>query len=200
MEHLSVDELLAAHQYICDVRQNTVRKSFDLHGYRFVDMCRSIKLPVSEMLTFFEDVIATLYEGGAKPAALSASVRRFRKVRRGRELVSFQRLSEIYYHLEFKDDVPDKKVYDDVFDFLDVDHSQSLDPDEVRQAIEKISGREVDEQRYTEVMGELDTDSDGLVTREEFMAWVIGVHKKMHFLRLHEIGISREQQATGSSL
>ena len=190
MEHLSIDELLAAHQHICNIRQNTTRKSFDLHGYRFVDICRSIKLPVSEMLNFFEDQIALL-NGGTKDedggAPVSASTRRFRKARRGRSLVTFKHLTELYYHLEFIDDVPKNRVYQEVFDFLDVDHSESLDPSEIRQAIEKVSGRRVDESRYTDVMDELDADSDGLVTRAEFMEWVLRVHKKMHFVRLHEI-------------
>ncbi len=58
----------------------------------------------------------------------------------------------------------------EMFDAYDVDKSGTLDSDETIALISAM-GHPVDELRAQEIMLHLDLDNDGIISRDEFIAW-----------------------------
>ena len=66
----------------------------------------------------------------------------------------------------------DKRLQD-VWRKVDVDHSGSLDKDEVRQVLEEMGWGDVTEEMADEMMGVIDTDNSGEVDFDEFSHWFL---------------------------
>ena len=71
----------------------------------------------------------------------------------------------------------DKRLQD-VWRKVDVDHSGSLDKDEVRQVLEEMGWGDVTEEMADEMMGVIDTDNSGEVDFDEFSQWYASMRKK----------------------
>ena len=162
MEHLTTEELTAGYESFCTSRSGVAADTLDLRSPRFSQLCRSVGASPNKMIPYLQERKLDLL--GDK--SISA--------------ITFEQFSTLYYRLEFEQELPNKKVYMEVFDFMDADNSKMLEPNEIRLAIEKATGAQVNEARYKEVMADMDTNSDNKVSAEEFMDWIIKLHKRMH--------------------
>ena len=164
MEHLSEDELSAAFESFCSTSPGVVEETFNVGSPRFVVLCGKAGSSPQKMAEFFKGKLRDIFgeESGAG--------------------IDLKRFSQLYYRLEFDESLPNKDIYMEVFDFMDADNSKMLEPIEIRQAIERATGSQVDEERYAKVMEEMDTNQDNQISASEFMDWIHKLHKRMHLV------------------
>ena len=167
MEHLSKEELKAAFKFCChaaDSQEGTVdfsdQKLFQFLKEEGLDPTALTSIDGSHLSTEQTDL------PGEK---LSTTV-------------DFARFAKLYYHLEALHDVPSLEIYEQVFEFFDLDDSDLLDECEIKGAIERVSGKPVNDARYAELMRVIDANKDGAVSKEEFLSWVAKLHKRLHLM------------------
>ena len=97
-------------------------------------------------------------------------------------VLNFGLFSKLYRSPELSAHVPQLAVYEQVFDFFDLDSSHVLDEAELKGAVERVSGKPVEESRYRELLRNLDKDGDGMVSKEEFLGWIATVYSRKKLL------------------